>query len=79
MSSKNKFNGCREEFKNCTKKIKKKCCCISADKYGEIKKVAKCMIFTGVLAILILCFPPVVWFVLLAIGMIVLGIMIFRL
>ncbi|MBR6700751.1 MAG: hypothetical protein IKL72_03375 [Firmicutes bacterium] len=79
MSSNKKFNDRKEEFINCTKKIKKKCCCINAERYCEIKKLAKCMICTGVLAILILCFPPVVWFVLLAVGMIVLGIMIFRL
>lgn len=79
MSCNRKFNGPGEEFKNCTKRLKKKCCCISTDKYCEIKKLAKYMICIGVLAILVLCFPPVVWFVFLAVVMIILGIMIFRL
>ena len=79
MSSNKRFTACREDLKNCTRKIRKKCCCVSSDKYCEIKKLSKIMICTGILAILILCFTPVVWFVVLAVGMVVIGIKIFML
>ncbi|MDO4482441.1 MAG: hypothetical protein Q4C14_06915 [Bacillota bacterium] len=77
MNCNKRFTVCREDLKNCTRKIRRKCCCVSADKYREIKKLSKVMVCTGILAILILCFPPAVWFVILAIVMIVVGIKIF--
>lgn len=74
MKNNKSFTDCGDCLKNCTRRMMKKAACISMEKSCEIKRLAKLMICLGIVSILVLCFPPTVWFIVLAIGMIIIGI-----
>ena len=64
------MKGCKRQF---CKQLLCKCRCKI-----EIKKIAIIMMCTGAVALLILCLPPIAWFIVLAILMIYLGVQLFR-